>query len=60
MYDVIVARRVDTMLISHTEFLAQVNPKAARRLLAEFRKTTGLIEDNPLQFLPSQPCPNGL
>ena len=49
-YDVLVARRADAMLISHTEFLAQLSSKAARRLLAEFRKATGLIEDNPLQF----------
>ena len=49
-YSVIVARRADIMLLSHTGFLAQVSPTAARRLLAEFRKAIGLIGDNPFQF----------
>ena len=49
-YSVSLARRADRMLLTHTEFLSRVSPAAARRLLADFKKITGLIADNPLQF----------
>jgi len=49
-YNVSLARRADRMLLTHTEFLSQVSPAAARRLLADFKKITGLIADNPLRF----------
>ena len=50
MYDVRVARRADWMLIAHTGFLSRVSPPAARRLLADFKKTTKLLKDNPYMF----------
>jgi len=49
-YNVILARRADRMLLSHTEFLARVSPSAARRLLADFRKATKQLAENPLMF----------
>ena len=49
-YSVMLARRADGMLITHTEFLARVSPAAARRLLADFRKVTARISQNPYQF----------
>ena len=49
-YSVILARRADIMLITHTEFLARVSPIAARRLLADFKKATTRISQNPYQF----------
>lgn len=49
-YNIILARRADRMLISHTDFLAQVSPSAARRLLGSFRKIMNLLADNPFQF----------
>ncbi|MDR0425154.1 MAG: type II toxin-antitoxin system RelE/ParE family toxin [Clostridiales Family XIII bacterium] len=49
-YRVRLARRADEMLLSHTEFLAQVSPAAACRLLADFRKTTKLLADTPCMF----------
>lgn len=49
-YNVILARRADRMLLSHTEFLARVSPSAARRLLADFRKVTKYLADDPLMF----------
>jgi plasmid stabilization system protein ParE len=38
------------MLLSHTEFLAQVSTVAARRLLEDFRKVIGQIGENPFRF----------
>ena len=49
-YDVVIARRAEKMLLSHTEFLAKVSTSAARRLLADFKKVTGSLSENPLQF----------
>ena len=49
-YNVTLARRADRMLLTHTEFLSRVSPTAARRLLADFKKITSLIADNPLRF----------
>ena len=49
-YNVTLARRADRMLLSHTEFLARVSPSAARRLLADFRKATKQLAENPLMF----------
>ena len=49
-YNVSIAWRADKMLLSHTEFLARVSPTAARRLLADFKKVTKQLEDNPLAF----------
>ena len=49
-YNVILARRADQMLLSHTEFLARISPIAARMLLSDFRKVTNRLTDNPFQF----------
>jgi len=49
-YNVIIARRADGMLLSHTEFLIRVSPVAARRLLSDFRKTAKRLAENPFQF----------
>ena len=49
-YNITLARRADRMLIMHTEFLARVSTSAARRLLADFKKVTRLLADNPFQF----------
>ena len=49
-YEVIVARRADRMLLTHTEFLAQVSSVAARRLLVDFKKISKQLSDNPYQF----------
>ena len=49
-YNVVVARRADNMILSHTKFLAQVSPSSARRLLTGFKKMIGSLSNNPLQF----------
>ena len=49
-YKVILSRRADNMLITHTEFLAKVSPVAARKLLADFRKATKVLEASPFQY----------
>ena len=41
-YDVVIARRAEKMLLTHTKFLAKVSTSAARRLFADFKKVTGL------------------
>lgn len=50
VYKVILSRRSDHMLITHTEFLAQVSLNAARRLLSDFQKAVQNLEDNPFQY----------
>jgi plasmid stabilization system protein ParE len=49
-YNVTLSRRADNLLIAHTEFLARVSVPAARRLLAEFRKVSGVLEETPFQY----------
>ena len=49
-YNVILSRRADHMLISHTEFLARVSSPAARRLLVDFRKVKKVLEETPFQY----------
>ena len=49
-YEVILSRRADKMLLSHAEFLARISSNAARRLLADFRKVTDMLADNPFLF----------
>jgi len=49
-YSDTLARRADRMILMHTEFLSRVSPSAARRLLADFKKVTGLIAENPFRF----------
>jgi len=50
IFEVILSRRSDKMLLSHTEFLARVSPAAARKLLSDFKKVTKKLTDNPFQF----------
>ena len=49
-YDVITSRRADKMLLSHTEFLAQMSPAAAQRMYASYKKAISLLKVNPFQF----------
>ena len=49
-YNVTLARSADGMLLAHIEFLARVSPAAARRLLTDFKKAIGRIENNPFEF----------
>ena len=49
-YSVRLSSRADRMMLSHVEFLAQVSASAARRLLADFKKTTKKMADNPFLF----------
>ena len=49
-FNVVMARRADSMLLAHTEFIARVSPATASRLLSEFKKITGRLSDNPYQF----------
>ena len=49
-YNVTLARRVERMLMAHTEFLSRVSVAAARRLLVDFKKKTRLLAANPQQF----------
>ena len=49
-YNVIIAKRADTMLLMHTEFLAKASPTAARRLISEFKKVKQRLNKDPFQF----------
>lgn len=49
-YTVRLARRADEMLLSHTEFLAQVDIGAARNLIIDFKEMTEFLADSPHVF----------
>ncbi|MDR1731329.1 MAG: hypothetical protein LBR61_04475 [Synergistaceae bacterium] len=49
-YAVILSSRADLTLARHIEFMARVDSKAARNLLADFRTASARIGDNPLMF----------
>ena len=49
-FSVILSRRSEIMMLSHTEFLVRVSVVSARKLLSEFKKVTGRIAENPHQF----------
>ena len=60
-YQIILARRVDGMLLRHISFLARVSVPAAKKFRAEFAHLLERLEQNPMQFpveeelnLPSQ------
>ena len=38
------------MLVAHAKFLANVNPAAARELLAAFRKASDSIANGPMKY----------
>lgn len=50
-YTVIVSEQATQMLVSHAAFLAQVSPKAAKRLTASFEQAAKSLESMP------QRCP---
>jgi plasmid stabilization system protein ParE len=49
-YQVILARRVDGMLLKHVEFLARVSVPAARKFRGEFATLLKRLAENPMQF----------
>ena len=49
-YKVILSSRSDQMLVAHAKFLANVNPAAARELLAAFRKASDSIANGPMKY----------
>ena len=49
-YEVIISRHADEMLIRHAKYLAQVSPKAARKMVREFEKVLDTLEMSPFQF----------
>ena len=49
-YKIILAQRVDQMLLRHTEFLTRVSIPAAQRFYREFETILRKMEDNPFQF----------
>lgn len=61
-YVVIVSRRADEMLIRHAKFLAQVSVPAAKRMVSEFERVLGSLEENPFQYPVDDDCnlPEGL
>lgn len=49
-YQIIFARRVDQMLLRHTEFLSRVSIPAAKAFYEEFKDILHRLGENPLQF----------
>lgn len=49
-YQIIFAKRVDQMLLRHTEFLSRVSVPAAEAFYEEFRDILHRLGENPLQF----------
>ncbi len=49
-YKILFARRVDSQLLQHTEFLARVSLTAVKRFRNDFEKVLERLEDNPYQF----------
>ena len=49
-YQIILAKRVDQMLLRHTEFLSRVSVPAAKAFYDEFRDVLRRLGENPLQF----------
>jgi hypothetical protein len=50
-YEVNLSRSAERMLLQHTEFLAQVNPAAARRLISSLKKVKSRLSDNALLLM---------
>ena len=53
-YRVVLAKRVDQMLLRHTEFLSRVSIPAAKAFYEEFRDILHRLGENPLQFPPEE------
>jgi plasmid stabilization system protein ParE len=49
-YQIIFAKRVEGMVLRHTEFLARVSVPAARTFYREFEDTLRRVGENPYQF----------
>lgn len=49
-FKVILARRVDGMLLKHVEFLARVSIPAAKKFRNEFGHLLQRLGENPMQF----------
>ena len=49
-YTVIIASRVDSQLIQHIRFLANVSLPAAKRFRKEYSEILARLEENPFQF----------
>ena len=49
-YKVILAKRVDTTMLRHTQFLAQVSVPAAKQFYKEFKEVLDALKRNPFQF----------
>jgi plasmid stabilization system protein ParE len=49
-YEVSLSRSAERMLLQHTEFLAQVSPASARRLISSLVKVKSRLSDNPYQY----------
>lgn len=49
-YKVIVSRHIAGNLLSHTSFISQVSPEAAKRFVSEYESIIGRLEENPFQF----------
>ena len=49
-HEVSLSRSAERMLLQHAEFLTQVSPAAARRLLNSLKKVKSRLSDNPYQF----------
>lgn len=49
-YRVILARRVEQMLLRHTEFLSRVSTPAAKAFYKEFEDSLRRMSENPYQF----------
>jgi plasmid stabilization system protein ParE len=51
-YQIIFAKRVEQMVLRHTEFLARISVPAAKAFYKEFEDTLGRMKENPYQFPP--------
>lgn len=49
-YKLVFAKRVDQMLLRHTEFLTRVSISAAKQFYSEFKDILHRMEENPHQF----------
>lgn len=49
-YRIVIAKRVDQMLLRHTEFLSRVSIPAAKTFYEEFKDVLHRLGDNPFQF----------
>jgi len=53
-YQIVLAKRVDQMLLRHTEFLSRVSIPAAKQFYKDFGDILHRLADNPYQFPPEE------